>query len=88
MANARARIVEVEPFLEGNEISRSRQIFLLEVFLGNNRTCQYWTKFWIFLKILQKNVFFSCKGCGYWHMCHMLIKLCGFIYYNVIYAIA
>jgi len=41
VANARARIVEIELFLEGNEISRSSQIFLLEVFLGNNRTCKY-----------------------------------------------
>jgi hypothetical protein len=40
VANARAKIVVIEPFLKSNEISRFRQIFLIEVFLGNNRTCK------------------------------------------------
>ncbi len=41
MANARTIIVAVEPSLEGNEVSRSKQIILIEILLGNNITCKY-----------------------------------------------
>jgi hypothetical protein len=41
----------------------------------------------LFFKFSKKMCFFHAKVCGYWHMCHMLSKLCGFIYYNEICAI-